>query len=79
MTYKPAIPGPHNLREARGGSLPDKFVDGFVRLLWIIPFQLLGLGSNICMFAFMNLGITQSFAMKKGAVWGGSQMLMFMR
>jgi hypothetical protein len=79
MTYKPAIPGPHNLREERGGSLPDKFVDGFVRLLWIIPFQLLGLGSNICMFAFMNLGITQSFAMKKGDVWGGSQMLMFMR
>jgi hypothetical protein len=26
----------------------------------------------------MNLSITQSFAMKKGEIWGGAQMLMFM-
>ena len=75
-SYVAAIPGPDNLRESRDGILPDKFVDGFIRLLWIIPFQLLGLPANVCMFAFMNLSITQSFAMKSSSdVWGGPQML----
>ena len=77
-SYVAAVPGPDNLRETRGGILPDKFVDGFIRLLWIIPFQLLGLPSNVCMFAFMNLSITQSFAMKSSSeYWGGPQMLCF--
>lgn len=79
LTYKLAIPGPQNLREVNGGFLPDKFVDGFVRLLWIIPFQLLGLAANVCMFAFMNLSITQSFAMEHGKIWGGPQILFVMR
>ena len=34
-SYVAAVPGPDNLRETRGGILPDKFVDGFIRLLWI--------------------------------------------
>lgn len=43
-----------------------------------IPFQLLGLPSNVCMFAFMNLSITQSFAMESSSeYWGGPQMLCF--
>ena len=56
-SYVAAVPGPDNLRETRGGILPDKFVDGFIRLLWIIPFQLLGLPSNVCMFAFMKVRV----------------------